>query len=336
MNIALGDIASSLAGRHAATTFASRATSSLGRPVRMPGGFAGALDFGEYYVVTCDDGTGTKMAVAEAMGKYDTIGVDLAAMVVDDAVCLGAEVLSVSNTLDCPRVEVPIVDQLLKGLAKACTAQKIVIPGGEIAEVGKAVHSLVWNATAIGVVEKKKLIDGSKIRAGDIVIALQEKGLRSNGFSLARHILTKKYGKNWHTTSYEGKTWGELLLTPSTIYHRAILGLVGGYGEKAQVPVHGIAHITGGGIPGNLPRVFRDTKLGAHLPNLWAPAPWVTELIRLGKVSAEEARAVWSLGNGMLVIVPPAAADAALALLKQAKISARRAGEITNTGIIHF
>lgn len=335
VDIAAGDAASSLAGRWAATTFAGR-KGRIGEPVRLPGGFAGALDFGDFYVTQCDDGTGTKMAVAERVGKYDTLGYDLAAMVADDAVCLGAEVISISNTLDCPKVDKKIVDQLLGGLAAACKAQKIVIPGGEIAEVGKEVNGLVWNATAVGVVAKKKIIDGSKVKAGDIVIALRETGLRSNGFSLARHILKKEFGDKWHTKKFDGTTWGELLLAPSTIYHAAILSLIGRFGETAAVDVHGVAHTTGGGIPGNLPRIFRDKKLGARLPDLFAPAWWVDELIRLGDVSVDEAREVWNMGNGMLVVVDKKDVDTTLRLLKKAKIEARVAGEITMSGKVTF
>ena len=208
VDIDAGDAASSLAGQHAKTTFAGR-RGRIGMPAKLPGGYAGALDFGDHYVVTCDDGTGTKMAVAEALGEFDTLGYDLAAMVADDAVCLGAEVISISNTLDCPHVDKKVIGDLLKGLAKACREQKIVIPGGEIAEVGSTVNGLVWNATAIGIVAKKRLLDGSKIRVGDAVIALQEQGLRSNGFSLARYILTNAFGTNWHTKKFQGKTWGD-------------------------------------------------------------------------------------------------------------------------------
>lgn len=335
VNIAAGDAASSAAGRLAATTFTGRA-GRIGAPVRLPGGFAGALDFGNFYVVTCDDGTGTKMAVAEATGNFSGIGADLVAMVADDAVCLGAEVISVSNTLDCQKVEKKTVEALLTSLAKACRTQKIVIPGGEIAEVGKTVNGLVWNATAIGVVAKKQLITGEKIRPGDAVLALQEKGLRSNGFSLARYILQKAYGKGWEKQKFGAKTWGQWLLTPSTIYHAAILSLVGRFGEKAALPIHGVVHVTGGGIPGNLPRLFRDKKLGAHLPDLWPVPPFVAELIRLGKVSAEEAREVWNLGNGMLVVLPPQHAAAAIQLLKKAGVAARLAGEINASGKITF
>jgi len=339
VNIAAGDAASSLAGKHAASTFPAASKRKIGKPVRMPGAFAGLLDMGSYYLVQCDDGTGTKMVVAEQMKKYDTIGQDLLGTVVDDATCLGAEVMSVSNTLDVPKVEPKVIDELLKGHARACKKERIAIPGGEIAEVGDTVNGIVWNATGVGLVDKKKLIDGSKIKVGDAVIALQEKGMRSNGFSLARKILEKAFGKNWHKKKYGKKTWGELLLTPSKIYHSGILELVGRFGQQAKVNIHGIAHITGGGIPGNLPRVWKyhkNKKLGAKLDNLWAAPAWIQEMIRLGKISRAEAYEVWSMGNGMLVILPQKEVVLALRLLKKAGVQAKVAGEITGDGEITF
>jgi len=338
VNITTGDIASALAGKFSATTFSGR-INKIGAPVKLPGGFAGVLDFGKFFIVTGDDGTGTKMAVAEVVDKFNTIGADLLAMVADDAVCLGAEVTSITNTLDCPKVEPKIIGNLLRGLAKYCREQKIIIAGGEIAEVGQTVNGLVWNATAIGVVEKTKIIDGSRIQPGNKIIALREHGLRSNGFSLARAILQKKFGKNWHTRNpgtNNKKTWGELLLTPSKIYHSAILNLIGRFGEKRKNDVLGIVHITGGGIGGNLPRIFHDKKLGAHFTNLWQPPAWITELIQIGKVSTEESREVWNLGNGMLIVAASSEAKKTVAILKKNKIEARIAGEITKLGKITF
>ncbi|MCF7846056.1 MAG: phosphoribosylformylglycinamidine cyclo-ligase [Candidatus Peribacteraceae bacterium] len=333
VDITEGDAASQIAGKFAGTTFASR-KGKIGSPVKLPGGFAGILDFGKYYLITGDDGTGTKMEVAERMQKFDTLGADLVAMVADDAVCLGAEVVSITNTLDTPKMDRRIVGELLKGLAKSCCEQKIVIAGGELAEVGQAVNGMVWNATAIGIVDKKKIILGDKIQPGDAIITLKENGLRSNGFSLARKILSDKFGKNWHKKKFGPKTWGELLLTPSKIYHSAILELTGRFGKKSPVDVRGVCHITGGGIPGNLPRILKNKKLGAELDKLWPTPKFVQELIRLGKVSREEAREVWSLGNGMLVVVAQKDAARALKILLKNKIVARVAGKITSSGKI--
>ena len=331
VNIAEGDAASKLAGKFAALTFAGR--KGIGKPVKLARGFAGILDFGKYYLVMGDDGVGTKMEVAEKMKKFDTLGSDLLAMVADDAVCLGAEVIAMTNTLDTQKVDRKIVGGLLKGLAKVCRNEGVVIAGGELAEVGKAVNGMVWNATAIGIVDKKKVILGNKIQVGDAIIALKEDGLRSNGFSLARKILADKFGENYHRKFLGMKKWGELLLTPSKIYHSAILDLVGRFGKKQAVAIKGICHVTGGGIPGNLPRIL-PKSLGARLTNLWKPAAWMKELIRLGKVSEKEAREVWNLGNGMLLVVAPKDIDKTLEILRKRKIPARIAGEVTKGGEI--
>ncbi|MFH1375935.1 MAG: AIR synthase-related protein [Patescibacteria group bacterium] len=335
VDIAAGDAASKIAAGFAQTTFAGR-KGRIGKPVKLSGGFAGALDFGGFLITACDDTVGTKISVAEATGKFETLGYDLLAMVADDAVCLGAEVVAVSNTIECPRVQPQKIKALLKGLARACREQKIVIPGGEIAEIGKSINEYAWGAHATGILEKKKLIDGSKIRAGDLVIALRENGLRCNGFTLARAILRKKFGATWHRKRFGKKTWGELLLTPSKVYHAAILALVGRFGEKRKVNVKGIVHVTGGGILGNLPRIFRQKSLGARLDNLWPIPSFAAELIKLGKVSTKEAREVWNLGNGMLIIVTPKDTAKTLQVLKKNKVAARIAGEITSTGKIEF
>lgn len=349
VNIVEGDASSKIAGKFAATTFAAR-KNKIGKAVKLAGGFAGILDFGKYYLITGDDGVGTKIEVAERLGKFDTLGADLLAMVADDAVCLGAEVVSITNTLDARKLDRKIVGQLLRGLAKSCREQKIVIAGGELAEVGKAVNGLVWNATAIGIVAKNRVILGDKIRAGDAIISLKENGLRSNGFSLARKILADKFGKNWHAkkpappqsgpfglkAGVGTKKWGELLLTPSQIYHAAILELVGRFSEKRKIDVRGICHVTGGGIVGNLPRILRSKKLGAKFTNLWGAPKFVDELIRIGKVSKNEAREVWNLGNGMLVVVAQKDVAKSLKILAKNKIKARVAGEITNSGKIEI
>jgi phosphoribosylformylglycinamidine cyclo-ligase len=334
VNIAEGDAASKLAGKYSATTFTAR-KSKLGKPVKLPGGYAGILDFGKYYLVMGDDGTGTKMEIAEKMKKFDTIGADLLAMVADDAICLGAEVVSITNTLDTNKVHKKTIGKLLQGLAKICAKEQIIIAGGEIAELGKTVNSMVWNATALGIVDKKKIITGNKIKSGDIIIALKENGLRSNGFSLARKILADNFGKDYCNKLFGTKKWGELLLTPSRVYHSAILELIGRFGQKSKVEVRGICHVTGGGIPGNLPRIL-PKGLGANLTNLWKPNAWVKELIRFGKVSDTEAREVWNLGNGMLIIVSPKDIDKTLEILRKNKVPARIAGEVTKNGKIEI
>ncbi len=329
VDVSAGNDASACAYDHAKRTFASR-KGTIGAPVSEDGGFAGLLDMGDFYLVQCDDGTGSKMELACAMEKFDTIGRDLLAMVIDDAICTGAEVMSVSNTLDVEHVEKPMIDALLKGLADACVEQKIVIPGGEIAEVPGAVSSPVWNATAVGIVAKDKVIDTATIKEGDRVIALRSKVARSNGFSLIRKILTDTHGKHWHAKQWKhGMTWGDIMLTPSIIYHGALLTLLGRYGEKRIIDIKGLAHITGGGIAENFKRILKKSGCGAHLTDLWPPHEALNDLISMGKVPLEDAYRTWNMGNGMLAVVDPRDTGRAIAMLAASSVEAKVAGTIT-------
>ncbi len=328
VDIAAGDRASAAAYARAASTFASR-KGMIGEPVYEEGGYAGFLDMGTHYLVQSDDSTGTKIDLAFAMGTFDTLGADLAAMVADDAVCTGAEPISISNTLDVPTIDPAVIDQLLAGLAAACSAQKIVVPAGEIAEVPGAVAHGVWSATVIGIVAKDRVIRPEAIREGDAVIALRERVARSNGFSLIRRILSEKLGDEWHRKPWKGGvSWGEIFLSPSVIYASAVLALIGRYGEERAVDVKGIAHITGGGIPSKLRRVLRKSGKGARLTDLWPPHEALSDLIALGKVPLEEAYRTWHMGSGMLLVVPPKDAERAVALLGGQGVEARLAGTI--------
>ena len=321
VDIKMGNRASKIAYSFARSTFASR-KNMIGEPVTDEGSFAGMLDMGDFFIVQGDDGVGTKMEVAERIGKFDTLGYDLLAMVADDAICLGAETISITNTLDTNKVDPDIIHDLMKGLAKACIEQKVVIPGGEIAEVGKSVNGHIWNATAVGVLEKDKAITGSEIEQGDKIIALQEKGFRSNGFSLVRYILEKEFDENvYNKPSPFGKSWGEMILKPSKIYSSALLELLGRFGEERKFNIKGIAHITGGGIPGNFNRILKQTGLGADFDNLFPPSTMVKEIQRIGNVAEAEVYKTWNMGNGMMIVVDKEDADAVInALSVEAKI----------------
>ena len=321
VDIKMGDRASKIAYSFAKTTFASR-KNMIGEPVTDEGSFAGMLDMGDFYIVQGDDGVGTKMEVAERIGKFDTLGFDLLAMVADDAICLGAETISITNTLDTNKVEPDIIHDLMKGLAKACIEQKVVIPGGEIAEVGRSVNGNVWNATAVGVLEKDKTITGNEIKPGDMIIALHEKGFRSNGFSLVRYTLEKEFDENvYNKPSPFGKSWGEMILKPSIIYSSALLELLGRFGEERKFNIKGIAHITGGGIPGNFNRILKQTGLGADFNDLFPPSAMVKEIQKIGKVAELEAYKTWNMGNGMMIVVDNTDAEKILnALSVEAKI----------------
>lgn len=319
VNIDLGDASSEIAYGAAKETFAGR-KGMIGVPSALEGGFSGTLDMGDFLLVQNDDGVGSKMMVATSMGRYDTVGRDLIAMVVDDAICLGAEVISVSNTIDIEKVDKEVIGAMMTGLKAACLEQKVVVPGGEIAELPGQVKGVIWNATAVGVVEKSKFIDGSKVREGDSILGIRSAGFRSNGFSLVRHILEKAYGADWVHKDYgNGKTWGEMVLTPSIIYHRGLLRILGGFKEPRAIDVHGIAHVTGGGLYANTERVVKN-GLMAIFDNLWEPHEMMRKLMEIGSVSTEEAYRTWNMGTGMVLVVDPGDEAAIVAALPEFKI----------------
>ena len=214
VDAAAGDRASKIAYFAAKKTFAGR-EKKFGAAVEIDGGFSGVLDFGDFFLLQNDDGVGTKSAIADAVGKFDTLGHDLLAMVADDAVCLGAETISVTNTIDTEKVCEKKISELMSGLAVAALEQKIIISGGEIAEVGKLVRGFLWNATAVAIVEKEKIILGEKILPGDKIIGLHSNIFRSNGISLVRKILADNFGEKKFTEKFdEKKNWGEIALAP--------------------------------------------------------------------------------------------------------------------------
>ncbi len=327
-----GDIASKAAYNNAKKTFSSR-KGRIGEPFEFDGGFAGALDMGHYLLIQNDDGTGSKSEVAELTGQFDNIGEDLCAMVADDAICVGAEMISLTNTFDLPAIDPEVIESMTASLAKACAAQRIVIPGGEIAEVPGATKKIVWNATGVGIVKKEKFITGKTIQSGQSVIGLKDPMLRSNGFSLARKVLENELGENWHNTSYDQThTWGQILLTPSKVFHRLLLDAVlGDFDSERKFTVHGIAHITGGGIPGNINRIL-PPSVGVELNNLHEPHPAIKKIYEIGNLEETECYRTWHSGTAMMLIVEKTDAQTICDVLNQADsdVEAQIVGE-TNT-----
>ncbi len=334
VNINLGDKCSAIAYAAAKNTFKGR-KGMIGEPLVDEGGFTGAMNMGDYLLVQNDDGIGTKMAVAEMMEKYDTLGYDLVAMVADDAACVGAETISVSNTIDCDKVNEKKITEMMKGLEKAALEHHIVVPGGEIAELGNTLNGYIWNATAIGVVEKNKIITCKNIKAGDKVIGLLSAGFRANGLSLVRYILKEKFGEKWGFEKFDNKnTWGEVVLTPSIIFSSLIMDLHGRYKENSKAEIKGIAHITGGGIPGNFNRVLKKVGLGAKLNNLPRPHESMSKLMELGNVSKEEAYRTWNMGVGMILVSNDV--EKIEEACKKHKIKMKVIGEVTEGQKIEF
>ncbi len=337
VDIGLGDRCSRRAFRWAERSFEAR-RGTLGLPLfGGAGSFSNWMDFGPIKVAMTCDGIGTKAEVAERTGIYRTLGYDLVAMVADDLVANGIEPMNLVNVLDVDKPDEAIVDELMEGLHDAAMECGIAIVGGEIAELGSRTGGwgprmhFNWSATAIGVPRNGCApIDGGQIEVGDVVIALKSAGFRSNGFSLVRSILERAFGPLWHEAKYaDGRTWGEVALTPSKLFTPSILALI-----DAGVPLRGVGHITGGGIPSKFGRVLKRSGLGARLDGLFAPHDFMKQLLEMGGVDFETAYRQWNMGNAMLVVVPPGAAEATLSLLSNRGVAAQTAGEIAPGPIV--
>ena len=248
-------------------------------------------------LVASTDGVGTKTKVAAALGRYGGLGRDLVNHCVNDILVGGARPLFFLDYVAMGRLEPPVVAAIVEGAASACLEAGAALLGGETAEMPGvyAPGELDVVGTVVGVVERDEVVDGSRIEAGDAVLALLSGGLQTNGYSLARNVLAGRYDEPLEG----GGTVGDALLVP----HRSYLGAVRPLLEKRLV--RGMAHVTGGGIPGNLPRVLPE-GLGARItPGSW-PVPPIFGLIqRAGEVELEEMRDVFNLGAGFLLVVAP-------------------------------
>lgn len=324
----LVDRCSSVAYHHAKQTFAHVAPGI--RIEGEDGGFANILWISGTRLAITSDGIGTKIEVAERVGRFDTLGTDLLAMVADDLVAVGAEPVAVSNIIDADRLDARTIDAMMRGLADAARACGVAVTGGEIACLGSRVSGygrgshVNWCATALGVIpDGREPISGRAIEVGDAVVSLRHVGLRSNGLTLARSILDRAFGPHWHLECAAEGRWGDLLLSPSVVYARGVVEIL-----RAGADVHGIAHITGGGIPSNLGRIVAGRGLGARLDTLYAPDSWLTELARVGDVRPADAYGQWNMGNGMLLVVPKSQAQQLIAALGERRLESQVAGAI--------
>lgn len=296
------------------------------------GGFGGLFELPTGYhrpvLVSGTDGVGTKMAVAMATGRFDTVGIDLVAMCVDDLVCSGAKPLFFLDYQLLGQVQPDQVRAVLAGIAAGCRTAGCAIVGGELAEHPGLLQpgQIDLAGFAVGIVERDAIIDGpARTRAGDVLIGLPSPGLRSNGYSLARRALLEVAGRSLDEPAWEGAgTWtlADELLRPSVIYTPAILDLV------AAVDVHAVAHITGGGLPGNLPRVLADDVDAVVDRTQWSVPPIFAEIQRAGDVADDEMARVFNLGLGMVVAVPPEAATEAVAVLARRGHAASVVGQL--------
>ena len=272
------------------------------------GGFGGLFAFAQHrythpVLVSSTDGVGTKALIAQAVGRFDTIGVDLVAMCVDDIVCQGAEPLFFLDYIAVGKLDPDHIEQLVEGVAHGCRQAGCALIGGEMAEHPGAMAAGEFDLVgfAVGVAERDRLITGESVRPGDVLIGLPSPGLRSNGYSLARKVLLETAGLSLSAPAYPGAphSLGDELLLPSVIYAPAIAAL------QRAVAVASVAHITGGGLPGNLNRVLPPGTDAEVDPSRWDVPRIFGEIQRRGEVSDDEMRKVFNLGIGMVVVVAP-------------------------------
>jgi phosphoribosylformylglycinamidine cyclo-ligase len=299
------------------------------------GGFAGLFDatalkgYDRPLLATSADGVGTKVAVAQAMDRHDTIGFDLVGMLVDDLVVCGAEPLFLTDYIATGRVVPERVAAIVKGIAEACVEAGCALLGGETAEhpglLGEDEYDVAGSTT--GVVEADRLLGPGRVRPGDAVIAMESSGLHSNGYSLVRHVLLGSPdagGAGWALDRHVdelGRALGEELLVPTRIYARACLALA------RRTRTHAMSHVTGGGLAANLERVL-PVEVTARLDRAtWTPQPIFDLVRRVGDVPQPDLEMTLNCGVGMVALTDPEDADAAVAVLGEHGVRAWVAGE---------
>ncbi|WP_332644135.1 phosphoribosylformylglycinamidine cyclo-ligase [Aeromicrobium sp.] len=300
------------------------------------GGFAGLFDasalksYDKPLLATSADGVGTKVQIAQRMDKHDTIGFDLVGMLVDDLVVCGAEPLFMTDYIACGKVVPERIADIVKGIAQACAESGTALLGGETAEhpglLSPDEYDIAGSTT--GVVEADKLLGAELVRPGDVVIGMASSGLHSNGYSLVRHVFFDKAGWELDREVPElGGTLGEELLTPTKLYTLPCLALA------AEVEVHAMSHITGGGLAANLARVLPDSVSVRFERSSWTPQPIFDLVGSVGGVAQADLDLALNMGVGMVAIVAPDAADAAIRLLAERGIDAWIAGDVSEAGI---
>ena len=282
------------------------------------GGFAGLFDaaaiknYRHPLLATSADGVGTKVAIAQAMDKHDTIGTDLVAMLVDDLVVCGAEPLFLTDYIAAGRVVPERVAAIVQGVAEGCVQAGCALIGGETAEhpglLEPDEYDLAGSTT--GVVEAADVLGPGRVRPGDVLVAMASSGLHSNGYSLVRRVLLSRAGWSLEQSVPElGRTLGEELLEPTRIYAKACLDLA------RNTRTHAMSHITGGGLGANLARVLPDELTATIDRGTWTPPPIFDLVAQVGSVPAEDVEQTLNCGVGMVAVVAAEDADRALALL---------------------
>lgn len=310
---------------HVAATFSLR-DSLVGRPLLGLRYFANVLDLGEGKgLAISTDGVGTKMLVAEMMGKYDTVGIDCVAMNVNDLLCVGAEPIAMVNYLAAEKLDEKLLSEIGKGLAEGARQARITIPGGETAQLREMIRGkrrgkgIDLAGTAVGLVAVNKILVGKDVREGDVVVGLASSGIHSNGLTLARNVFFEKLGfsADKHVTEL-GRSIGEELLEPTRIYVAQVLEM-----RESGLNIRALSHITGGGLL-NLPRV--EAEVGFVLGSLPDPPPVFRLIQKHGNVGIDEMYRVFNMGIGFCVVCPEKDADSVIAIAEKHDTKARCLG----------
>ena len=297
------------------------------------GGFAGLFALRDGYreplLAASTDGVGTKLAVAQAMDKHDTVGLDLVAMVVDDLVVCGAEPLFLQDYIAVGRVVPERVQAIVAGIAEGCVQAGCALLGGETAEHPGLMEADHYDlsATGVGVVEADDVLGPDRVRPGDVVIGMGSSGLHSNGYSLARKVLLEIDRMNLagHVEEF-GRSLGEELLEPTRIYAKDCLALA------AETQVRTFCHVTGGGLAGNLERVIPPGLTAELDRGTWTPAPLFGMIAQRGRIDRAEMEKTFNMGVGMVAVVAPEDTDRALAILTARHLNCWTLGTVIKGG----
>jgi len=297
------------------------------------GGFAGLFDvsflknFDKPLLATSTDGVGTKVAIAQALDKHDTIGQDLVGMVVDDIIVVGARPLFMTDYIACGRVVPQRIADIVRGIALACSETGTALVGGETAEhpglLGPDDYDVA--GAAVGFVEADLALGPEKVENGDVVIALASSGIHSNGFSLVRHILASRDIGYTDVSAELGGTVGEILLEPTRLYTGVLANVL----DELPGAIHSLSHVTGGGIAANLARVLPRGSWVEVDRATWSPQPVFRVLSDMGGMQLEDSEGTWNLGIGMFAVVSASAATSVIRSIEAQGIPAWVTGRVT-------
>jgi len=267
------------------------------------GHFAGVVEFGDYYLAMCTDGVGTKVLVADHLKKWDTVGIDMVAMNVNDCICIGAKPIALVDYIAIDKIDAAKINQIIKGVAEGARQAGCEVIGGETAIMPDTVKGFDLAGTALGFVKKEKIITGEKIKEGDVIIGLESGGVHSNGMTLARKVL-------------DLDAWGNELLKPTRIYVKEVMSIIG-------PDVHGLSNITGGGLK-KITRILPE-GLRAEITDPLEPQAIYKEIQKQGNVSDFEMYQTFNMGMGFAIICAPAAAAG---MMKKLKSKSRIVGHV--------